>query len=732
MLKRMIWLVALLGIIILPSAEIDARGGDYQPGELLIGFVPNVPSSAQERILARLGARVVKRFGYINALLVMVTPGEEMAQAAAIQDDPAILWAEPNYHVHAAAVPNDPDFPSHQWNLRIVDAPAAWDAIRDAQDVLIAVVDTGVDYEHPDLRGSRWLNPAESVYNPWLGRYICDRDGIDDDANGYVDDCYGWDWVDYDAAPMDGNGHGTRVAGIAAAATDNGIGIAGMGWGARFMALRVLDRNGQGDIANLLSALHYLGPFASHRHIVVNLSLSLSPGTSSQTLRSAVEWAQEQGMLLVAASGNEGLGRLNEPAAYPDVLAVGATDAADERWEKSNFGQGLDVVAPGVDIYAPTLGFSYNQDTGTSFATPHVSGLAALLWSAVPDLTADEVAGIIRETANDVNADTRPGPDDHIGWGRINARKAAQDAISGLTLTLTADPPGIPVGGRTTVTGTVIGQSGVPEGTGVVVQFRASNGVISPTATVSQDGIVTATFTAGPVTGTGIITATLGEGAEEIAIPISTGDPYTISLSAVPSLVAVGGGDQGRAQLRARVTDAAGNAARDGITVTFTATLGAIMPITSTTEDGVALSTLISGDQEGTAHVTATVGALVAGTEVKIAGPGQPFSITLTATPSSVPVGEQSIITATLYDANGFRVAAGHPISFHVASGSIIPETAQTDANGQAAAVFTAGGELGVTLVEAQAGLGLYASVAITVTPGEPYTVTVAAASPQV
>ncbi|MCD6290968.1 MAG: Ig-like domain-containing protein, partial [Anaerolineae bacterium] len=143
-------------------------------------------------------------------------------------------------------------------------------------------------------------------------------------------------------------------------------------------------------------------------------------------------------------------------------------------------------------------------------------------------------------------------------------------------------------------------------------------------------------------------------------------------------------------------------------------------------------STLISGDQEGTAHVTATVGALVAGTEVKIAGPGQPFSITLTATPSSVPVGEQSIITATLYDANGFRVSAGHPISFHVASGSIVPEIAQTDANGQAAAVFTAGGELGVALVEAQAGLGLYASVAITVTPGEPYTVTVAAASPQV
>lgn len=726
------WLIVLAAVALISVTQAEAQADIFKRGELLVHFKPGTPLEVQSRAIARVGGTVIQRFDHLNVLLISIPPGKEFATAAALRDDPRIDVVEPNYAIHAAAIPNDPNFSSRQWNLVRVAAPAAWDLVRHAHQVLIAVVDSGVDYNHPDLRAARWLNPAESTWDPWLDRLVCDRDGIDDDANGYIDDCYGWDWVDYDAAPLDGNGHGTQVAGIAAAVTDNGVGIAGMSWGAQFVSLRVLDNAGNGNIGDLIAALDYLRSLASS-HVVVNMSLALPPGVYSEILRLAVEDALAHGMLLVAASGNEGRGQVDYPAAYAGVLAVGATDALDARWSYSNYGSALDVVAPGVEIFSTTRGFTYVQDTGTSFATPHVSGLAALIWSANPGLTAEQVAGLINTTADDVNAAYYPGPDVYMGWGRINAYRAVLAATEGLSLTLTAEPSGVPVGGRTTITATVLQPDQSVGGTGLVISFEASLGSVAPPVALTEQGVVTTTFTAGPVQGVGVVTATLGTISRVITVPISSGDPYTITLTADPPLLAAGGGARGQAVLRARVRDAAGHAARDGLIVSFATDLGIIHPITDTIRDGVAVSTLVSGPETGQAHITATIAGLIATADVEIVGAGQPFSLTLTADTSEVTVGGgRALITATLRDVDGAPVAAGYPVTFQAVGGDITPDQAQTDEHGQATAIFIAGEALGGARVIARSGPVLQDALELLIIPGEPEVITVTAASPEI
>ncbi len=726
------WLIALAAIGLALTTRASAHTADYRPGELFIKFKPGTSAQVQAQVLARIGGRLIKRFDHLGVQWVAIPIGKENATAAALQDEPAVEFSEPNYYLYAAYTPNDPAFATAQWNLSRVDAPSAWDVIRDAQEALIAVVDSGVDYHHPDLRESLWLNPAESVYNATLGREICDQDGIDDDGNGYVDDCYGWDWVDYDAAPLDQEGHGTQVTGTAAAATDNGIGMAGLGWGARFMSLRVLDETGRGDLGSLVEALHYLDAFASRR-IIVNLSLSLPPGVTSDLLHLAIKQAHDHGMLIVAASGNNGQGQVNYPAAYPEVLAVGATTDQDQRWSLSNYGSALDVVAPGAGIYATTLNFTYVEDSGTSFATPHVSGLAALLWSAVPHLTADQIAEIIRTTADDVNVESQPGPDVYLGWGRINARRAAIVATSSLTISLTANPAGVPILGSAVITGTILQPDGKPAGTGLVVQFHASGGSVAPATAIAHRGVVTTTFAASSLEGTGIVTATLGAVSRAITIPISAGRPYTLTLDAVPPLLAVGGGQQGRAVLRAQVQDPAGYPVKDGTLVAFAADLGTIDPLTSTTASGVATTTLTSGSLTGLVHITATVNGLTATTMAEIVGPGQPFSLTLTTGSPEVTVGGgQAVITATVRDLNDDPVTAGHPVDLQVTGGTVHPERAQTNADGQVVATFTAGDALGTALITARSGPVLSARLALPIVPGDPAQITLTPASSEV
>ncbi|GIW41469.1 MAG: hypothetical protein KatS3mg076_2046 [Candidatus Binatia bacterium] len=370
------------------------------------------------------------------------------AVARAYAADPAVEYCEPDAVVEAAVVPNDPFLATRGswgqpfddlWGVKLIGAPAAWDVTRGA-GVVIAVLDTGVDYTHPDIAANIWVNPGEVPDN-----------GLDDDGNGFVDDVRGWDFVNDDADPMDDNGHGSHVAGTAAAVGNNGIGLVGVAFESRIMAVRALGTFGSARVSDLVEPILYA---VENGADIINASW----GTSefSQTLSEAVSAAKAAGVVFVAAAGNSGRrGAVLYPAADRNTIAVAAFTHEDVRANFSDFGIELDVGAPGggdgppppaeqipsfsilsvgsgaIDPFVrlrldPSLfleagGVEYLRLAGTSMATPHVAGTAALVLAAHPSFSVEEVRQVLRTTAVDIDP---PGPDDESGYGRIDAAAA--------------------------------------------------------------------------------------------------------------------------------------------------------------------------------------------------------------------------------------------------------------------------------------------------------------------
>jgi subtilisin family serine protease len=274
---------------------------------------------------------------------------------------------------------------TNQWALERLRAPQAW-AQSTGADIVIAVIDTGVDLDHPDL----------------MSKVLTDLDK---------------DFVNDDSAAADDHGHGTHVAGIAAAATDNGLGIAGLGWDVKILPLKVLDAEGNGDGANLAAAIHYAADIGVE---VINMSLG-GAVPCGWPVDEAANDAHSRGVTLIAAAGNH-LGDTEMfPANCEHVLGVAATDQADAVAYYSNYGSHVSVAAPGSGIYSTLNGGSYGYDSGTSMAAPHAAGLAALLVARYPSYTPDRVASAILDTARDLGA---PGWDEHYGCGRIDASLA--------------------------------------------------------------------------------------------------------------------------------------------------------------------------------------------------------------------------------------------------------------------------------------------------------------------
>jgi subtilisin family serine protease len=276
----------------------------------------------------------------------------------------------------AQAIATDPRA-AEQWPLQ-GDGPmgidTAWRQTTGA-DVTVAVVDSGLDLGHPDLAPNLWTNPGEVPGN-----------GIDDDGNGYVDDVHGYDFVDGDGTPQDANGHGTHVAGIVGARGGNGIGVAGVAWHARIMAVRVLDGQARGTTTAVAQGIRYAVDNGAR---VVNLSLA-GP-TSTPDLEDAVDYAAGRGVLVVVAAGNDGADLASAPtypAAYASdaVLGVAATTRDGALSRVSDYGPGADVAAPGEEILSTALGGGYEWRTGTSMAAPQVTGALVLLAAARPDL----------------------------------------------------------------------------------------------------------------------------------------------------------------------------------------------------------------------------------------------------------------------------------------------------------------------------------------------------------
>jgi len=378
-----------------------AEDANYRAGELLVRFADNVAQAgtAQARVLANAGGgTVMRRFTLVPGLTVVELPeGLTMADALVRFNQTAgVLYAQPNYQQRALRTPNDPYF-SDLWGLDNagnvdIDAPEAWESGVGGPAVTVAVIDTGVDYAHEDLARNMWRNPGEIPGN-----------GIDDDANGYVDDVYGYDFCNGDADPMDDHGHGTHCSGTIGAVGNNGIGVAGVCWNVKIMALKFLDASGDGSTADAISCIEY----AVEKGARV-LSNSWGGGDYEQALKDAIDAAGAAGVLFVAAAGND-YGNDNDaspayPASYDsdNIISVMSVDSSGEMSDFSNYGATtVDLAAPGSYILSCQPGGSYQYMSGTSMATPHVSGACALLLSLNSGASCQQVKSALMETTDD-------------------------------------------------------------------------------------------------------------------------------------------------------------------------------------------------------------------------------------------------------------------------------------------------------------------------------------------
>jgi thermitase len=345
-------------------------------------------------------------------------------------------YVEPNMRVQVQWVPNDPYW-TYQWGPKKIMADWAWNTTTGSSAVLVAVVDTGIYYYHEDLAVN---------YAP-LGR----------------------DWVNMDEDPLDDHGHGTHCAGIIAAAINNSIGIAGLAQ-VRIMAEKVLDSWGYGYADWVANGIIHATDCGAKI-----ISMSLGGYGYSELLHEAVKYAYDHGVLIIAAAGNDNTNMKLYPAGYDEVIAVAATDQYDNKAWFSNWGDWIELAAPGVDIYS-TVPWGYESWSGTSMATPHVSGVAALVWSLHPNKTRDWVRLWLRYTADDLGG---PGFDVYYGYGRINARKAVEQAppLHELIAYEWTTPPFVKPGAIGTINATVL-NFGESNETDVMVQLLANSTVV--------------------------------------------------------------------------------------------------------------------------------------------------------------------------------------------------------------------------------------------------------------
>ena len=590
----------------------------FLPGEVWIKPVPGAALQELDGVLDSPDVTIEPGIPQLGWTRIRVPMGQEKEYLARMLTHPSVQEAGLNYLARVLEVPNDPAW-ALQWNMQIVEADKAWGVITSTASIIIAVVDTGVDITHSDLQANIWTNEDEIPNN-----------GIDDDGNGKIDDVHGWhfytDGMGFareDNEVEDTHGHGTHVAGIAAAATNNAIGVAGVSWSGPIMPVRVLDRDGSGEYADVARGLVYA---ADNGARIINLSLG---GTDpSPLLYDALLYARGKGCLIVAAAGNCGGPdstsredcdyRYNPffyPAVYPETVAVAATDGIDQRADFSEHHDYVDLAAPGTGIYS-TCRLDYHcYMQGTSSSTPHVSGLAALIWALRPELSKQEVQWIMESWAEDVNSGEYPGKDPYLGWGRINAYQAVLHASQGTTITLESSHPILTVGpAQAVITAAMTTEYGsAPDGTAIA--FVTTLGYLSPLTTVLEDGIVTTTLTAGSTSGDAEITAEAGGVSRTLSISIEPGEPDDVMVTCDPTWISA---DYGTSAVTAMIADRFGNAVRDGTPVAVATTLGSVFPPTGLTFQGTVSALLTAKGNAGRARVTAAASSATGWTEVLI------------------------------------------------------------------------------------------------------------------
>ena len=367
--------------------------------------------------------------------ILTLSASDSAASASALSGMAGVSSVSSELRARTMFTPDDTSL-SNQWALDTINAYEAWDIGRGTHNVVVAVLDTGIDWNHPDLAANMWTN--EDGYHGY--NFIDDNwFPMDDNVNGYDED---GTWL-----PNLYTYHGTHVAGIVGAVMDNALGVAGLAQ-IELMAVKVMNDSGEGTDATVASGLRWA---TDHGADIVTMSLGVDG--ISLTLQNAVEYASARDVVLVAAAGNSGTSEITYPAAYTSVIAVGATDSSDRLATFSNYGVGLDVVAPGVNIYSTQGGGSYQYLSGTSAAAPHVAGVAAIMLSINPALSPVEVSSYINSTATDIS---RVGYDTSTGWGIVNAFGAVESIASPM-VTFTDYPEYIEPNGTFSITWMVSG-----------------------------------------------------------------------------------------------------------------------------------------------------------------------------------------------------------------------------------------------------------------------------------
>ncbi len=410
------------------------------PGRLLVQVRKGASPAAVASSLVGNGAVEHHRIASIDVAVLEVPANAASHVQDALSRTGLFNFVEPDGIASAMLTPNDPDFAS-QWHLNTIQAASAWGLTTGATSIPIAVIDSGIESTHPDLS---------------------------------LKVLAGWSFLTGTSNTSDTMGHGTAVSGTAAASTDNSTGVAGVAWSNPLMPLVVVDSTGYASYSNIASAITYA---ADHGARVINISIA--GASASSTLQSAVDYAWNKGLVVVAAAGNSSSSSPNYPAACNNVIAVSATTSSDTLSSYSNFGTWIDLSAPGDSILTTTTGASYGAWQGTSFASPIVAGVAALVFGERPALSNSALVSLLEQNSDQVGG---VGYSQYFGWGRINAYRAVSAAQS-----LNTVPPTVsissPANGAT-VSGTIQVQGTATDNVGVTnIQFYVDGQLVASTTT---------------------------------------------------------------------------------------------------------------------------------------------------------------------------------------------------------------------------------------------------------
>ena len=512
------------------------------PGKLIVGFRRGVSARDRQQALDAAGAGTGTSLGSNRVQLATVAPRASARAMSLLEGNADVSYVEPDRTIHLFAnpVPNDPQF-KKEWGLnntgQTVDftagtpgadigAERAWGVTTGKKSVVVGVIDTGIDASHPDLAANMWINPGENCPG-------CRNDGIDNDHNGYVDDWRGWDFINNDNNPTDDNGHGTHVAGTIGAVGNNGTGVTGVNWNVQLMPLKFIGADGTGDVAGAVAALRYAT--AMGVRITNN---SWGDTEYSQALYDAIADANAHGDLFVAAAGNDGVNSDTTPTYpadfnLPNIISVGASDSTDHLAYFSNYGQSsVDLTAPGVSIYSTWPGKAYKSESGTSMASPHVAGAAALVLAAHPAATADTIKALLLRTV-----------DHPAALAGTSASQGRLDVGNALTCAnkpqLVIDAPGqgfVAAAGHPVSVRLLAGVCGDVAG---VTVTAAANG--QPIALTAQgDGSYTGQFTPAPGSTTVTATATSSGGTDSGSVTGTSPSPIAIGGAPVTVTSATG------------------------------------------------------------------------------------------------------------------------------------------------------------------------------------------------